>query len=162
MKISRPMTALACVLLSSSAFAALTLERTTSLNDSLGGSLSISTHGTVEIPGADITSQATLTNFHPHDNQDLVANGSITRTRMRSNDVATSTFNGNLSLAGTNSKGKPINDTLALQNLQVVHDGEASTFTGTIVLNGTTIDTAQMPDDVKHLLHHVLRFFYFD
>ena len=121
MKISRPMTALACVLLSTSALAALTLQRTTSLNDSLGGSLNISTTGTLEIPGADTTSQATLANFHPHDNQDLAANGSITRTRTRSSDVATSTFNGNLSLAGTNSKGKPINDTLALRNLQVVH-----------------------------------------
>jgi hypothetical protein len=162
MKISLPITALACALLSSSAFAALTLERMTSLSDSLGGSLSISTHGTVEIPGADTTTQATLTNFHPHDNQDLVANGSITRTRTRSAEAATSTYNGNLGLVGTDGKGKPLNDTLALQNLQVVREGEGAVFTGTIVLNGTTIDAAQMPEDVKHLLHRVLRFFYFD
>lgn len=162
MKISRPMTALACALLSSSALAALTLERTTSLSDSLGGSLNIATSGTLEIPGADTTSQATLTNFHPHDNQDLVANGSVTRMRTRSAEVVTSTYNGNLSLSGTDSKGKAINDSLVLQNLQVVREGEGPAFTGTIVLNGTNIDAAQMPDDVKHLLHRVLRFFYFD
>ncbi len=162
MKISQPMTALACALLSSSALAALTLERTTSLSDSLGGSLSISSSGTVEIPGTDSSSQATLTNFHPHDNQDLVANGSITRTRTRSDDVASSTYNGNLTLIGTDAKGNAVNDTLVLQNLQVVREGEGPTFTGTIVLNGTTVDAAQMTDAVKHLLHRVLRFFYFD
>jgi hypothetical protein len=162
MRISLPITGLAFALLSSSALAVLTLERTTSLSDSLGGSLNISTNGTVEIPGADITSQATLTNFHPHDNQDLVASGAITRTRTRSDEVAISTYNGNLSLIGTDSKGKSVNDTIALQNLQVVREGESPTFTGTIVLNGSTINAAQMPDDVKHLLHRVLRFFYFD
>jgi hypothetical protein len=162
MKISQPMTALACALLSSSALAALTLECTTSLSDSLGGSLSISTSGTVEIPGTDTSSQATLTNFHPHDNNDLVANGNITRTRTRSDEVATSIYNGSLSLVGTDAKGNAVNDTITLQNLQVVREGEGPSFTGTIVLNGTSVDATQMSDEIKHLLHRVLRFFYFD
>jgi hypothetical protein len=153
---------LACALLSSSAFAALTLERTTSLSDSVGGSLNITTSGSVEIPGANTTSLATLTNFHPHDNQDLVANGSVTRTRERSDEVATSTYDGNLSLTGTDAKGVAINDTLILQSVQVVRDGDGAVFSGTIVLNGKTIDASQMPDDTKHLLHRVLRFFAFD
>jgi hypothetical protein len=162
MKFSRLMAALACALLSTSALAALTLERTTNLTDSLGGSLSIATNGSVEIPGTNTTTQATLNNFHPHDDSSLAANGSITRTRERTNEVATATYNGNLNLTGTNKNGNAINDTLALQNLQVVRDGDGAAFSGTIVLNGKTIDAAQMPDEVKHLLHRVLRFFYFD
>ena len=162
MKFSRLMAALACALLSSTALAALTLQRTTNLSDSLGGSLSIATSGTVEIPGATTTSQATLNNFHPHDDQSLVANGNITRTHERSNEVATTTYNGSLTLIGTNKNGNAINDTLELQNLQVVRDGDGPVFSGTIVFNGKTIDAAQMPDDAKHLLHRVLRFFSFD
>lgn len=162
MKFPLPMTALACAMLSTSALASLTLERTTSLTDSLGGSLSITTNGTVEIPGTNTTSQATLTNFHPHDDAELVASGSVTRTRERSDDVVTSTFNGNLSLTGTDKDGKAINDTLVLDDLQIVRDGDGPSFTGSIVLNGTTIDASQMPDATKHLLHRVLRFFYVD
>jgi hypothetical protein len=162
MNISRLMAAAVCAVLSTSALAALTLERTTSLSDSIGGSLSITTNGSVEMPGSNITSQATLTNFHPHDNQDLVANGSVTRTRTRDAEVVTSTYSGNLSLTGTDSKGNAVNDTLVLQNLQVVREDEGPSFTGTIVRNGTIIDAAQMPDEVKHVLHRVLRFFYYD
>jgi hypothetical protein len=162
MKLSRPLVALACALLSSSALAALSLQRTTSLSDSLGGSLSIATTGSIEIPGANTQSLATLNNFHPHDDQNLVVNGSIKRTHERSNEVATSTYNGSLSLSGTNKNGNAISDTLELQNLQVVRDGDGPAFSGTIVFNGKSIDAAQMPDDAKHLLHRVLRFFSFD
>jgi len=162
MNTSRLLAGIACALLSSGAFAALTLDRTTSLSDSLGGTLKIATNGTVEIPGADITSQATLTNFHPRDNQELTANGSITRTRERSDETSTNTYNGSLTLTGTGKNGAAVNDTLVLQNLQVVRDGDGPAFSGTIVFNGKTIDAAQMTDETKHLLHRVLRFFAFD
>jgi hypothetical protein len=162
MKFSRPIAALVCALLSSSALAALTLQRTTNLSDSLGGSLSITTSGTIEIPGTNTASQAALINFHPHDDQNLVVNGSVTRTHERSNEVATSIYSGSLTLTGTNKNGNAINDTLQLQNLQVVRDGDGPAFSGTIVFNGKSIDAAQMPDDAKHLLHRVLRFFSFD
>lgn len=162
MKLPLSMTALACAMLSTSALADLTLERTTSLSDSFGGSLSITTSGTIEIPGADTTSQATLTNFHPHDDQNLVANGSVTRAHERSDGTSTSTYNGTLTLTGTDKNGNPVNDSLTLQDLQVVRDGDGPVFSGTVVLNGTTIDASQMEDDTKRLLHRVLRFFAFD
>jgi hypothetical protein len=162
MKFSLPLTALACAMLSTSALADLTLERTTSLSDSFGGSLSITTSGTVEIPGANTTSQATLTNFHPHDDQELVANGSVTRSHERTDGTSTSIYNGTLTLTGTDKDGNPVNDSLTLQGLQVVRDGDGPMFSGTIVLNGSTIDASQMDDGTKHLLHRVLRFFAFD
>lgn len=162
MKTLPTITALACALLSTGAFAALTLQRTTSLSDSLGGNITITTNGSIEIPGADTTSQATLTNFHPHDNQNVVASGNVTRTHERSNETVTNTYNGSVTLAGTDKDGKPISDSLVLQNLAVVRDADGPAFSGTIVLNGTSIDAAQMPDSVKHLLHRVLRIFEFD
>ena len=162
MNIARSLAALVCAVLSTSALAALTLEKSTSLTDSFGGSLSIVTNGTVEIPGVNTTSQATLTNFHPHDDQNLVANGSVTRTHERSNEVVTNTYNGNLTLAGTDKNGKAVNDSLSLQNLQVVRDGDGPTFSGTVVVNGTSYDAAQLPEAVKQLLHRVLRVFAFD
>jgi len=162
MKAISMITALACALSSTGAFAALTLQRTTSLSDSQGGTLTITTSGAIEIPGADTTSQATLSNFHPHDNQDLAASGNVTRAHERVNETVTNTYNGSVTLAGTDKDGKPVSNSLALQNLQVVRDGDGPAFSGTIVLNGTSIDAAQMPDAVKHLLHRVLRMFEFD
>lgn len=156
------MSALACALLSSGADAALALQRTTTLSDSQGGTLTISTAGSIEIPGADTSSQATLTNFHPRDNQDVVASGNLTRAHERSNETVTNTYNGSVTLSGTDKDGKPISDSLTLQNLQLVRDGDGPAFSGTIVVNGTSIDAAQMPDAVKHLLHRVLRMFEFD
>jgi len=124
--------------------------------------LTITTSGTIEIPGADTTSQATLSNFHPRDNQDLVASGNVTRTHERVNDTVTNTYNGSVTLAGMDKDGKPVSNSLVLQDLQVVRDGDGPALSGTIVLNGTSIDAAQMPDAVKHLLHRVLRMFEFD
>src|SRR3954462_8844732 len=97
--------ALAAFSLSSSAFAALTLERSTTVTDSLGGKLAISTSGSVEVPGADTTTQVALLNFHPHDKQNLSANGSLTRTHERSNETVTNTYNGSVTLSGTDKEG---------------------------------------------------------
>ena len=154
--------ALACAICSGSAFAALTLQRTTTLSDSLGGTLTAATSGTIEIPGADTTTHVTLTNFHPHDGQNLVASGNLTRTHERSNETVTNTYSGSVALTGTDKDGKPVDENVTLQNVQVVRDGDGPAFSGTIVLNGTSIDAAQMPDAVKHLLHRVLRVFDFD
>ena len=153
---------LACAMSSGSAFAALTLQRTTTLSDSLGGTLTAATSGTIESPGADTTTHVTLTNFHPHDGQNLVASGNLTRTHERSNETVTNTYSGSVALTGTDKDGKPVDDNVVLQNLQVVRDSDGPAFSGTIVLNGTSIDAAQMPDAVKHLLHRVLRVFDFD
>jgi len=154
--------ALACALSSTGAFAALNLQRSTTLTDSFGGTLSAATTGTVEIPGADTSTQVTLTNFHPHDTQSLVANGSLTRTHERSNETVTNTYNGSATLAGTDKEGKPVSDTVSLQDLQAVRDGDGPAFSGTIVLNGISIDAAHMPDAAKKLLHRVLRVFDFE
>jgi len=161
MKTLLAMTALACAMLSDGAFAALSLQRTATLGDSAGGTLSISTSGTIEIPGADTTSQVTLTNFHPHDNTSVVVSGSLTRTHERSNETVTNVYNGSVTLTGTDKDGKPLNDSLTLQNLQVVRDGDGPVFSGTIVFNGSSIDATKIPDAVKHLLHRVLRLFEF-
>jgi hypothetical protein len=154
--------ALACALSSTGAVAALNLQRTTTISDSFGGTLNAATSGTIEIPGADTSTQVTLTNFHPHDTQNLVANGSLTRTHERSNETVTNTYNGSATLAGTDKQGKPLNDTVSLQNLQAVRDGDGPAFSGTIVLNGKSIDAAHMPEEVKRLLQRVLRVFDFE
>jgi len=155
------MAALACALLSTSALAALNLQRTTTLSDSSGGSISISTSGTIDVPGTDTTSQVALTNFHPHDNATAVVNGSLTRTHERSNESVSNVYNGSVTLTGTDKDGKPVNDSLTLQNLEIVRSDDGPVFSGTIVLNGHSIEAAQMPDAVKHLLHRVLRLFEF-
>lgn len=153
--------AVACALSSVSAMAALSLQRSTTVSDSAGGTMTIVTSGSIEIPGADTTSQVTLTNFHPHDTQSAVANGNIARTHERSNETTSNSYSGSVTLSGTDKDGKPLNESLILQNLQVVRDADGATFSGTIVLNGSSIDAAQMPDAVKHLLHRVLRLFEF-
>jgi len=154
--------AFAALSLSGSAFAALTLDRSTTITDSLGGKLAITTSGTLEIPGAENTSQLALVNFHPHDKATLAANGTLTRAHERSNDTVTNTYNGSVTLAGVDKDGKAVNDTLVLQNLRVVRDGNGPAFSGTVVLNGTSVDAAHLPDAAKHLLRSVLRVFEFD
>jgi len=114
------MAAIAALALSGTASAALTLDRSSTVTDSFGGKLAITTSGTLENPGADTTSQLVLVNFHPHDTEALAANGTLTRTHERSNETVTNTYNGSVTLSGTDKAGKPIADTLALQNVQIV------------------------------------------
>ena len=161
MRISLLAATLACVALCTDALAAINLQRNTNLSDSLGGTLSVATTGSIELPGADTSSTLTLTNFHPHDNAELVANGSLTRTHTRANETVTNTYNGSASLVGTEKDGKAVNDTIALDNVEVVrHDGTA--FSGTFVLNGKTYDAAHLDEQGKHALRRLLRLFDFD
>lgn len=162
MRISLLAAALACAVLCTDAFAAINLQRSTNLNDSLGGTLSVATTGSIELPGADTSSTLTLTNFHPHDNADLVANGSLTRTHTRANETVTNTYNGSASLVGTDKDGKAVNDTLALDNVEVVRHGDGPAFSGSIVFNGKTYDAAHLDEQGKHALRRVLRLFDFD
>jgi hypothetical protein len=162
MNFARSLAMLVCAVLSTNALASLTLSRSTNVTDSLGGSLTIVTNGTVEAPGADTTSQATLSQFHPHDDATLVVNGTITRAHERSNESVINTYDGSLTVTGTDKAGKTVDDSLTLQHVQVIHEAEGFTVSGTIVRNGKTIDAAQMPEAVKHVLHRVLRLFAFD
>ena len=156
------MAAFAALAFVGSASAALTLERTSTVTDSLGGKLAITTSGTLEIPGAETTSQVALVDFHPHDKATLTVNGTLTRTHERSNETVTNTYNGSITLAGVDKDGKPVNDTLALQDVQVVRHGEGPELSGTVVFNGNSVDAAHLTDGAKHRLHSVLRVFEFD
>lgn len=156
------MAALAALALSSSAFAALTLDRSSTITDSLGGKLAITTSGTLEIPGADTTSQLALVNFHPHDSAALTANGTLTRAHQRVNETVTNIYNGSVTLAGVDKDGNPVNDTLLLQDVQVVRSGNGPVFSGSVVLNGNSLDAAHLPEAAKRVLRGVLRVFEFD
>jgi len=145
------------VALSASASAALNLQRSVTITDSYGGTFAATTAGSIEIPGADTSSQATLTNFHPHDKQTLTINGSVARTHERANETVTDVYNGSVTLTGTDDAGKAIDDTLVLQDLQVLRDHHGPTYSGTIVFNGTSVNAAQMPEALKHRLREVLR-----
>jgi hypothetical protein len=168
MKIRTLIAGAICLLATTVASAEISVNRTTNLTDDASGSASLATTGNFDEPGAALSTQAQFTNFHPGEKDKVSVTGSVTRALVRTPDTTsekidqTATYNGTLQILGTDASSNSTTTTLELQNVVVTRDGDGPEYSGTIVLNGTTIDASQMPDQAKHLVRRVLRLFRFD
>ncbi len=151
---------LAALLLATSAQAVLSLDKNVTLSDEFDGVLQITSTGELDIPGADINSIATFTDFHPGA-QERSVNGEVQRQRNRGNEQMTSMYSGSLTFDAVDADGNPLQNVLEFDNLTIVRSVEGPQFSGAVILNGEVIDAAAMPKQVAVILRRVLRFFYF-
>ena len=149
----------AALLLATSAQAVLTLDKSVTLNDEFGGVLQITSTGELDIPGSDVDSVASFSDFHPGA-QDRSVNGEVQRLRNRADQQMTSIYSGSLTFDAVDAEGNPLQNVLEFDNLTIVRSAEGPQFSGAVILNGKVIDAAAMPKQVAVILRRVLRFFY--
>ncbi len=147
------------LVLSMAAQAVLMLEKSVSLSDEFGGTMHIDSSGQLDIPGAEIDSVASFTDFHPGA-QDRSVNGQVLRHHSRSNEQLSSVYSGELTFEAADADGKPVQNVLEFGDLTIVRSEDGPQFSGSIILNGEVIDANEMPQAVARILRRVLRFFY--
>jgi len=155
------MTALfsATLLLASSSYAVLSLDKSVTLADEFGGVLQIASSGELDIPGADVVSTATFSNFHPGA-QDRSVDGQVERQRSRADQQITSSYSGSLTFDAVDADGMALQSVVEFVDLTIVRSEQGPQFSGSVILNGEVIDASAMPQQVAVILRRVLRFFY--
>ena len=99
----------------------------------------------------------TFSNFHPNTESSTV-NGEIEGHFQRVDEEATRTYNGNLSIVAAPSGGDPRTLTLGFENLAVIRSDDGASLSGTLVVNGRSIDAAEAPAAVRSILLRLIRF----
>jgi len=146
-------------LLSFNANADLEIERTTSITDDNGGTLTLISSATRDALGSESTTSATMVSFQP-DQDGRVVDGEVIRDRVRTADELETVYNGELLIVLPASDDGPERlDTLTFQALTVLRDGDGPVLSGTVIFNGEARDAATLPKPALRLLARTLRFF---
>ena len=153
--------ALALGAVSMAASAGLSYERNTTIRDDWNGSAVIESAGALGPESGNRVAEATFTSFHPRD-EHRYADGTITQEVARDGELVTVTYDGQLVLSGnppSSTGGSPQQLTIAFVDLKVVRNEENVNLSGSLVVNGTTIDAATAPGPVRAVLLGLIRFF---
>lgn len=153
--------AFAALLAAGSARADFELTRETTLVDDFGGQFHALTQGTLGSEAAERTTVATFSNFHPRAANSSVE-GQIERHFQRVDEDAQRVYNGSLTITSSAAEGaEPRVLTLGFESLSVVRGDDGASLSGTLVVNGNSIDAAQAPAAVKRILLRLLRFLHY-
>jgi hypothetical protein len=147
-------------LLLSPAAQALQIESVTTVSDDHGGTLVISSQGEAFADAGSGTSQLVASHFSPRGDGSIDAE--LTRQRSRGGESLTSVYSGSATLAGTNPEGESVSVELELVDVTVSRSGEGPEMSGVVIINGETLDAADLPERARTLLGRVLRLFAFD
>jgi len=154
--------ALALGAVSMAANAGLSYERNTTIRDDWNGRAVIESAGALGPEAGNRIAEATFTNFHPRD-EHRFADGTITREVVRDGELVTVTYDGSLVLRangqGSNGNGNAQELTISFVDLTVTRNEENVNLSGTLVVNGESIDAATAPQQVRAVLLGLLRFF---
>jgi hypothetical protein len=153
--------------------AAYTYQGNATVNDEAGGTISIATQGSADPEAGTQTATATFANFHPKNGQATV-NGTLTRNFARDGELVTVTFDGDLTInrgaapaASNNGNGNGNNNALPAQvtiqftGLTVERGEEHHGVSGTITVNGQSVDVGNAPRELRALLLGLFRTFRF-
>jgi hypothetical protein len=151
---------LLAALLLSPAVQALQIESTTTVSDDQGGTLVISSQGEAFADAGSSTSQLVASNFSPRGDGSI--NAELTRTRSRGGETMSSVYSGSATLAGTNPEGESVSVELELVDVAVARSGDGPELSGVVIINGETLNAADLPERARGLLGRVLRLFAFD
>lgn len=147
---------------SMAASAGLSIERTTTIRDDFNGRAVIESSATVGEDSGTRVAEATFTNFHPRD-QNRFVDGDISREAVRDGELVTVTYDGSVTLSnnggGNNGNGNAAQTTISFVDLRIERGEESVNLTGSLVVNGQTIDAATAPAQVRAVLLGLLRFF---
>ncbi len=150
----------ATALVAGNAQADFTLNRDTKLTDAYGGTFTSLTQGTLAAESAERDTVSTFTNFHPNDEYTTV-NGQIERSFQRTDENAERTYNGALTIANTPSSTsqEPARTfSVAFENLKIQRGDDGAALSGTLLVNGKSIDAGTAPNQVKRILIRLVRF----
>lgn len=149
-----------CLALASfNANAGLEIERTTSITDDNGGTLTLISSATRDALGSESTTTATMIRFQP-DEDGRVVDGEVVRDRVRTANELETVYNGELVIVlAASDSGQERLDTLTFQALTVLRDGDGPVFSGTVIFNGEARDATTLPKPALRLLARTLRFF---
>jgi len=150
---------LAALLLAPSA-QALEIQRSTTVTDAAGGTLSIQTSGDLHADTGSSVSELEADAFSPRG--DGAISGNLTRSRERGGEEITTRYSGEVTLTGVNADGIPIEIVLALGDLEVIRDGDGPEFGGSVSIDGVSFDAGELPERARRLVRRVLRLFAFD
>lgn len=140
------------------ALAAVDVQRDVTLTDDRGGTLMITTQGTLEVGGSQSLTTASFDGFQPNADGRRI-NGEMVRNRYRDIDAVVTSYDGLLESEATDADGNTVINTLLLDGLQVRRDGDGPEFSGTVTWNGESIDAADLPPQAVYVLRRALRFF---
>ena len=145
------------------AASALTFERTTTIKDDFNGRVVIQSAGTLGRDNGSRVAEAHFTNFHPRE-QTRYVDGDIAREAVRDGELVTVSYDGALTLsnnaAGNNGNGNAQQVTISFVDLKIVKNAEEGPdLSGTLIVNGQSIDAASAPAQVRAVLLGLLRFF---
>lgn len=138
---------------------ALTIDRVTSVNDGTGGSLSINTQSSSSADAGSSQTDLVANAFSPGGAGSV--SGTIGRSGDRSAESFTAVYNGNVTIATTNTDGTALTIEVGLSDLTVLREGEGPDFSGTVTINGHVFDASQLPESAQHIVRRVLRLFRF-
>ena len=154
--------ALALGAVSMAASAGLSYERNTTIRDDWNGRAVIESAGALGPEAGNRIAEARFTHFHPRD-EHRFADGSITQEVARDGELVTVTYDGQLVLSnndqGSNGNGNSQQITVAFVDLKVVRSDESVNLSGSLVINGQTIDAATAPGPMRAVLLGLMRFF---
>ncbi len=147
---------------SMAASAGLSIERTTTIRDDFNGRAVIESAATVGEDNGTRVAAARFTNFHPRD-QNRFVDGDISREAVRDGELVTVTYDGSVTLSnnggGNNGNGTSARTTISFVDLRIERGEESVNLTGSLIVNGQTIDAATAPAQVRAVLLGLLRFF---
>ncbi len=151
-------TVLAAALLAASmgAQAALDIQRTTTISDDSGGTAVIESSATIGEDAGTRVADAVFTSFSPRDPQRNV-DGSISREVMRDGDLVMVSYDGAVTLSGTGADAQTL--AISFTDLRIERGDESVNLTGSLTINGRTIDAARAPQAVRATLLGLLRLF---
>lgn len=160
----KTMLATAFLLTSTLANAGFEYTRSTTIRDELGGSFSMSAAGTLGEEDATRLAQGAYTNFHIRNDASAVLNGNATREAARDGDLVVVTYDGNLTLVTTgtatgSTTPQSRTTTIVFTDLTVERAEEGSTISGTVLVNGQSVDASALPRPIKAAIVNALRLF---
>ena len=148
---------LAGLLLVGPVFASLSMHREVVLTDPSGGTLTMETVATLELPGSEAATTAVFHRFQVNPERRVV-DGQVVRRHVRDGEVTVSFFDGSLKLSSAVPDQSALM-TIEFQDLVVELGGDGPELSGFIVVDGRVFDVSTAPRVAATILRRLLRYF---
>ncbi len=154
----------ALFIVASTAQAGFEYTRDTTVRDELNGQFRMTAAGVIGEEDGSRLAEGRYTNFHPRNEATNVLDGTVTREAFRDGDMVAVSYDGNLTLttaATGNGSGNPQSrtTTIAFTDLTIERAEEGVTISGSVLVNGQSVDAAALPRPIKAVIVNALRLF---
>ncbi|GAB4174508.1 MAG: hypothetical protein Kow0020_10040 [Wenzhouxiangellaceae bacterium] len=144
-----------------SALAALQIERQATITYDEGGTLVMITVAERDALGGESSTTATFDEFSVRADGPTIT-GELVRERVATGESVETVYNGTVEIHTPSSPSGPERlDTLTLENLTIVRDGDGPELSGTVIFNGDAIAAEDLPRPIRYLVLRMLRVFQF-